>query len=93
MPFWPVGTILILEIYQGNALQKEHDKLIEIAAMSKTKADDVSFSKTFYPVCWSYARFDSDRKPSIDSAKVRECHQCHSIAFHLTGDMVFTIFP
>jgi hypothetical protein len=91
--FWPVGTTLIIEIYQGKALQKENDKLIEIAAMSKIKTDGDSFSKTFYPACWSYARFDSDRTPSIDSAKVRECHQCHSIAFHLTGDMVFTLFP
>ena len=26
--FWPVGTRMIIEIYEGNALQKENDKLI-----------------------------------------------------------------
>jgi len=33
-------------------------------------------------------------KPSgsafITPAKVRDCNQCHSIAFHLTGDLIFT---
>ena len=91
--FWPVGTTIIIEIYQGNAFQKENDKLIEIAAMSKIKADRNSFFKAFYPVNWTYARFNRDGNSSITSTKVRECHQCHSIAFHLTGDLIFTQFP
>jgi hypothetical protein len=91
--FWPVGTGIIIEIYKGNAFQKENDKLIEIAAMSKIKADRNSFFKAFYPVNWTYARFKPDGNPSITSAKVRDCHQCHSIAFHLTGDLIFTQFP
>jgi hypothetical protein len=91
--FWPVGTTIIIEIYQGNAFQKENDKLIEIAAMSKIKADRNSFFKVFYPVNWTYARFNRDGNSSITSTKVRECHQCHSIAFHLTGDLIFTQFP
>ena len=91
--FWPVGTRMIIEIYQGDAFQKEKDKLIEIAAMSKLEADRNSSLKAFYPVSWSYARFKPDGNPSITSAKVRECHQCHSIAFHLTGDLIFTQFP
>ena len=91
--FWPVGTTLIIEIYQGNAFQKERDKLIEIAAMSKLKAEKDSFFKAFYPVNWAYARFNPDGNSSISSGKVRECHQCHSIAFHLTGDLIFTQFP
>ena len=37
--FWPIGTTIIIEIYKGNAFQKEKDKLIEIAAMSKVAAD------------------------------------------------------
>jgi hypothetical protein len=90
--FWPVGSTFIIEIYKGNAFQKEDDKLIEIAAMSKIKADGNSFFKAFYPVNWTYARFNPDGNPSITSAKVRECHQCHSIAFHLTGDLIFTEF-
>jgi len=91
--FWPVGTTIIIEIYKGNAFQKENDKLIEIAAMSKIKADSNPFFNAFYPVNWTYARFNPDGNPSITSAKVRECHQCHSIAFHLTGDLIFTQFP
>jgi hypothetical protein len=91
--FWPVGTTLIIEIYKGNAFQKENGKLIEIAAMSKIKADKNSFFEAFYPVNWTYARFNPDGNASITSAKVRECHQCHSIAFHLTGDLIFTQFP
>lgn len=54
--FWPVGTIIIIEIYKGNAFQKENDKLIEIAAMLKIKAEGNSFFKAFYPVNWSWAR-------------------------------------
>jgi len=52
-----------------------------------------SFFKAFYPVNWTYARFKRDGNSSITSAKVLECHQCHSIAFHLTGDLIFTQFP
>ena len=91
--FWPVGTRMIIEIYQGDAFLKEKDKLIEIAAMSKPKADRNFYSNAFYPVNWSYAKFMPDGNPSITSAKVHECHQCHSIAFHLTGDLIFTQFP
>ena len=91
--FWPVGTTIIIEIYKGDAFQKEKDKLIEIAAMSKVKAEKSLLFQAFYPVNWTYARFNPDRNPSITSAKVRECHQCHSIAFRLTGDLIFTQFP
>ena len=91
--FWPVGTTIIIEIYKGNAFQKEKDKLIEIAAMSKVNVDKKSLYQAFYPASWAYARFNPDRNPSITSAKVGECHQCHSIAFHLTGDLIFTQFP
>jgi len=91
--FWPVGTRIVIEIYKGNAFQKENEKLIEIAAMSKLKADRNSFLKAFYPIDWTYARFKPDGNPSITPDKVRECHQCHGIAFHLTGDLIFSQFP
>jgi len=91
--FWPVGTTMIIEIYKGNALQKENDKLIEIAAMSKVKAERRSSYRSFFPANWTYARFNSDGNPATTAAKVHECHQCHSIAFHLTGDLIFTRFP
>ncbi len=91
--FWPVGTRIIIETYQGDAFQKENDKLIEIAAMVKIKAPKNPSFKAFYPANWTYTRFTPDGKPSMTAAKVRECHQCHSIAFHLTGDLIFTRFP
>jgi hypothetical protein len=91
--FWPGGTTIVIEIYKGAALQREHNKMIEIAAMSKTKAEDDTYHKAFYPVNWAYSRFDSGGNPSMTTAKVHECHQCHSIAFHYTGDLVFTRFP
>lgn len=90
--FWPVGTTIIIEIYEGYAFQKEQDKLIEIAVMSKIKPEKNAFFQAFYPVNWTYARFDPDGNSSITSEKVRECHQCHSIAFYLTGDLIFTPF-
>jgi hypothetical protein len=91
--FWPDRTTMIIEIYKGNALQKENEKLIEIAAMSKLEAERTSYLKAFYPVSWTYAKFDSDGNNATTAAKVRACHQCHSIAFHLTGDLIFTRFP
>lgn len=91
--FWPVGTTIIIEIYKGNAFQKEKHKLIEIAVMSKVNVDKNSSSQAFYPMSWTYARFDPDGNPSMTSAKVHECHQCHGIAFRLTGDLIFTQFP
>jgi Cytochrome P460 len=89
---WPVGTTLVIESYRGNALHKKSDALIEIAVMSKLKDDSDSSTQVFYPVKWTYARFNPDGKSSITSAKVRECHQCHSIAFHFTGDLIFSKF-
>lgn len=91
--FWPVGTRILIEIYEGTARQQEKDKLIEIAAMAKIDPGPNSFNKAFYPVSWTYSTYKPDGRPSITSARVRECHQCHGIAFHLTGDLIFTQFP
>ena len=91
--FWPVGTTMIIEIFKGHAVQREKEQMIEIAAMSKMKVAGNSFLKAFYPVNWSYNQFYPAGNPSITPEKVRECHQCHSIAFHLTGDLIFTQFP
>ena len=91
--FWPVGTTLVVESYQRNALKRKNDKLIKIDAMAKIKEGRDSSTQAFYPVKWTYTRFKPDGSQSTTSAKVRECHQCHSIAFHLTGDLVFTNFP
>jgi hypothetical protein len=91
--FWPDGTTMIIEIYKGNALQKENEKLIEIAAMSKLEAERTSYLNAFYPVNWTYAKFNSNGNNATTAAKVHDCHQCHRIAFHLTGDLIFTRFP
>jgi hypothetical protein len=91
--FWPVGTTMVIESYRGNAFRKADDALIEIDVISKIKGNNESSAQAaFYPVNWTYARFNPDGSASITSAKVRECHQCHSIAFYLTGDLVFTRF-
>jgi hypothetical protein len=80
--FWPVGTTIIIEIYKGNAFQKEKDKLIEIAAMSKVNADNNSLFQAFYPISWVYARFNPDKNPSITSAKVPHLYiTVHCIRF------------
>ncbi len=41
---------------------------------------------------WSYQRFSAQGKVLPMPAGVSACHQCHSAAFHLTGDLVFTVF-
>ena len=90
--FWPVGTTMVIESYRGDAFHKKREALIDIDVISKVKGDDESSAQAFYPVNWTYARFNPDGRASITSAKVQECHQCHSIAFHLTGDLIFTQF-
>ena len=90
---WPVGTTLVIESYQGTANQIAKDKLTEIDVMVKIKGRSDSSAQAFFPASWVYTRFKPDGSPATTSAKVRECHQCHRIAFHLTGDLIFTHFP
>ena len=89
---WPQGSIIILESYKGNISLPGSQKPIAIDAMKKMD-DPKGSSYAFYPANWSYASFSPEGKPSITSQKIKECHQCHSIAFHITGDLVFTLFP
>ncbi len=90
---WPVGATIILESYQGNALLENDANLIAIEVMSKLNNHGLPATNSFYPVNWSYARFTAEGIPSLSSAKLNACHQCHSIAFRFTGDLVFTTFP
>lgn len=90
---WPVGTTLVIEIYKGDARLRENQKPVEIAVMSKIDIRNNSFNKRFYSANWNYERFQPHGASFITPAKVHECHQCHSIAFHLTGDLVFTLLP
>ena len=90
--FWPPEATLVVESYRGNAIDKKRGALMEIDVISKIKVDETASAQAFHPVNWSYARFNPDGTPSLTPAKIRECHQCHAIAFHLTGDLIFTLF-
>jgi hypothetical protein len=93
MRIWPPGTTLILEGYKGDASRIDNRNLLEIVVMTKTDNPDLSAQPLFYSVNWSYARFAPDGNSSLSPQKLNECHQCHSIAFRLTGDLVFSTFP
>ena len=90
---WPEGATLVIEIFKGHASPRKNARLTEIAVMSKSEADPKSAEIFFYASNWFYDRFKPDGSSFITPAKVRECHQCHSIAFHLTGDLIFTELP
>ena len=93
MRIWPIGTIIILESYQGNTRVINNPKPLEIFAMTKKGNIDNSHAKPYYPVNWNYTRYTPQGKPFITPEKLNECHQCHSIAFHLSGDLIFTQVP
>ena len=90
---WPVGATLILEGYKGDALRSANARLLEIEVMTKSATGPESVAKAYFPVDWSYARFTPDGARALSGDKLLECHQCHSIAFRLTGDLIFTQFP
>ncbi len=92
MQIWPVGTILILEGYKGDASHLADSDLLEIEVMTKLDSTGLADAEKFFPVEWSYARYTQDGTWSLSGEKLNECHQCHSIAFRLTGDLVFTPF-
>jgi len=92
MRIWPVGTILILEGYKGDGSHPADADLLEIEAMTKLDSSGLVAAESFFPVDWSYARYTPDGTWSLSGDKLNECHQCHSIAFRLTGDLVFTLF-
>lgn len=92
MRIWPEGTTLILEGYRGEAIRKNGARLIEILAMQKTINQREKSNKAFYSSAWCYARFTPRGDLSLPPPEVKKCHQCHSIAFYLTGDLTFTRF-
>lgn len=87
---WPAGTTIVLESYRGNTHAAVRSGLLEILVMHKMSS---TARKSFYPAAWSYARYNVRGEAALTSESVRECHQCHSIAFRLTGDLVFSQFP
>ena len=92
MRIWPVGTTLILEGYKGDASHPADADLFEIEVMTKLDSPGSAAAELFYPIDWSYARYTPDGTWSLSGEKLNECHQCHSIAFRLTGDLIFTLF-
>lgn len=90
---WPVGTTLILEGYKGDASHPTDSDLLEIEVMTKLDSAGLAGAEKFFPVDWRYARYSPDGNWSLSGEKLNECHQCHSIAFRLTGDLIFTAFP
>ena len=91
MRIWPHGAIIVLEVYPGNQSMEKNSRPVEILAIAKTD-QSASAPKGFHPQNWSYAKFTRQGFPVIRAVEVLDCHQCHSIAFHLTGDLVFTQF-
>ena len=90
---WPAGATLVIEIMKGDGAIRQNADIIEIAVMSKLADNWRSTKQVYYTANWSFARFNPSGSPITTPAKVRECHQCHSIAFHLTGDLIFTQLP
>ncbi len=90
---WPSGTFMILEVYNGNGSMARDSKPEEIAVIAKMGRRESHPPSIFYPSDWSYGKFTPEGEPSLLPGQLQECHGCHSIAFHLTGDLVFTQFP
>lgn len=90
---WPGGTTIVIESYLGAAESRQDRHLIDIAVLSKADTNTAPDGKAFLAAEWSYGRFTSENKPSIDANQVQECHQCHAIALRLTGDLVFSRLP
>ena len=89
---WPVGATLVLEGYKGDALHEDNARLLEIEVMTKLETAPVTSIRGYFPTDWHYARFSADGTSLLPQQKLIECHQCHSIAFRLTGDLIFTEF-
>ena len=93
MRIWPVGTFIIFEVYDGDGSLKQDAKPIKITVMAKMESLGRHSSSTFYPVDWSYAKFTPQGDLSLSPDEAQKCHQCHNIAFHSMGDLIFTQFP
>jgi hypothetical protein len=93
MRVWPEGALLILEVYDGDGSLMDGARPVEIAAMAKSGHYRQGSSSVLYSMDWSYGLFGPKGEPRLLPEKVEECHRCHSIAFYLTGDLIFTRFP
>jgi Cytochrome P460 len=90
---WPGGALIVIESYRADVPDRPTQPPVEIDVMSKAVQNTPPYDRAFFAAQWSYARFTSRGDRSITGDKVRQCHQCHAIAFQLTGDAIFTRFP
>lgn len=90
---WPGGSLIVIESYAGGGPEEQAQAPVEIDVLSKAVQNTAPYGKAFLAAEWSYARFTPRGVRAISGARVRDCHQCHGIAFQLTGDLVFTRFP
>lgn len=90
---WPGGSLIVIESYRADVPDGPAQPPFDIAVMSKADHNTPAYGGAFFIAEWSYARFTARGDRTISDPKVRECHQCHGIAFQLTGDSVFTRFP
>jgi hypothetical protein len=84
---------MVLETYEGDSATKTGAKPIEIAVMAKLDCHGTHLPRFFHHMEWSYAKFRPEGDLSRSSDEILQCHRCHSIAFQLTGDLIFTQFP
>ena len=93
MRIWPSGATLVLEGCKGDVERSDDHRLLEIEVMAKMDFEDPAAGDTYFPVNWSYARFNPLGARALSAEKLGQCHHCHCIAFRLTGDLIFTVFP
>lgn len=93
MRIWPSGTLMVLETYEGDGATRTGAKPNEIAVMAKLEGHSNHSPRFFYHMDWSYAKFRPEGALPLSPDEILHCHRCHSIAFQLTGDLIFTQFP
>jgi hypothetical protein len=93
MRIWPLGATLVLETFSGRGAFTADATPVFVDCISKFKPDASHFPlDTLFAGDWSYQRFSTEGKPRSMPAGASACHQCHSTALPLTGDLVFTVF-
>ena len=90
---WPAETILILETYSNaDAYKSDATPLVVDCIRKFTPESDYFPVHMFFAGDWCYQRFNATGEAKKMVGGASACHQCHSTAFHLTGDLVFTPF-
>jgi hypothetical protein len=94
MRIWPAGSILVLETFSGETALVENATPAAIDCIRKFKPEIAVFAmNALFAGVWSYQRFCPDGKVGTMPAGAVACHRCHTAAFSLTGDLVFSLFP